>query len=96
MVTPAQVAAALLVYDEAVGATVAPNMVTRAEALKKVLEAVEAAGASLLEKYMAYVVDAEGADYVTVGEARHMSEVKFSRREWAELERIAAALDESR
>ncbi len=49
---------------------------------------------SLLEKYIQYVVDCEGIDYLGVYEKRYCSDVKFSEAEWTELNRYSNDPDE--
>lgn len=47
----------------------------------------------LLKKYIAYIVQCEGIDYIDPIEYRYQSEVKFSDEEWSELEKLAEADD---
>ena len=39
----------------------------------------------LLKKYIKYIRDVEGADYIDPNDERHNSEVNFSDEEWEEL-----------
>ena len=43
----------------------------------------------LLAKYIAYIVDVEGTDYIDIHDNRYMSDVDFSDSEWRELENIS-------
>ena len=43
----------------------------------------------LLEKYIRYVVDIEGAEFITDSSRSYMSHVKFGDAQWKELKRIA-------
>lgn len=45
---------------------------------------------SLLSKYINYVRDAEGADFILSPDRRYMSGVNFSEQEWQELSALAA------
>jgi hypothetical protein len=49
----------------------------------------------LLKKYIAYVNNVEGADYITVSDRRYASDIRFSDEEWTELETIAQELVEN-
>lgn len=44
---------------------------------------------TVLEKYMAYIRDVEGTDYITTHERREMSGVVFEQPEWDLLEALA-------
>lgn len=44
---------------------------------------------TLLKKYIEYIKDVEGTDYITIHDHRYMCEVKFTEEEWQELERLA-------
>lgn len=43
----------------------------------------------LLKKYVAYVGDCEGTDFISTCENRHQSDVKFTEDEWKVLEKIS-------
>jgi hypothetical protein len=45
--------------------------------------------AVLLEKYVNYIMDCEGTDYIHVHDNRYMSDVKFTDNEWEILEEIS-------
>jgi len=45
--------------------------------------------AILLGKYIKYVMDCEGTDYITYQDSRYKSEVEFSHEEWQILEEIS-------
>lgn len=44
---------------------------------------------TVLEKYVGYVMDAEGADFISIHDNRYMSDVKFTDEEWQILEKIS-------
>lgn len=47
----------------------------------------------LLKKYMQYVEDCEGANFVTDLDRRYTSEVKFTDEEWSLLKTISAEIN---
>lgn len=49
----------------------------------------------LLQKYIAYVRDVEGVDYISAGDQRYASDVSFSKEEWGILEELAGSLSET-
>lgn len=51
---------------------------------------------TLLKKYMYYIVDVEGTDYIDPHDRRYESDVSFSDDEWKELEKIAKELSDAR
>lgn len=90
MVTPDQVNAALMAYEASLASQVDPQTSgARILAMLAALEAYEAGRSSLLAKYVAHVVECEGADYIEVG-TTYGSESRFTPAEWAELQRIAS------
>jgi hypothetical protein len=44
---------------------------------------------TVLEKYVSYVMDAEGTDFISIHDNRYMSDVKFTDEEWQILEKIS-------
>jgi len=44
---------------------------------------------TVLEKYVSYVMDAEGTDFISIHDNRYMSDVKFTNEEWQILEKIS-------
>ena len=44
---------------------------------------------TVLEKYVSYVMDAEGTDFISIHDNRYMSDVKFTDEEWKILEKIS-------
>ena len=44
---------------------------------------------TVLEKYVGYVMDAEGTDFISIHDNRYMSDVKFTDEEWEILEKIS-------
>jgi hypothetical protein len=50
----------------------------------------------LLEKYIAYVRDCEGSDYIGNGYRGYRGNRMFTPEEWAELERVARSMKEPR
>ncbi|WP_044403384.1 hypothetical protein [Lacinutrix sp. Hel_I_90] len=45
---------------------------------------------TVLEKYVRYVKDVEGTDYISIQDSRrHMSYVKFTKKAWEILEKIS-------
>ena len=47
----------------------------------------------LLKKYIQYIKDAEGTDYICIHDRRHESDVVFSEDEWGRLCEIACQKD---
>lgn len=47
---------------------------------------------ALLKKYIQYISDVEGSDYIEPHDNRMFSDAKFSDEEWNELKRISEAL----
>ncbi len=45
---------------------------------------------TLLLKYIRYIRDCEGIDFIDPIEYRHMSDQEFTYEEWAELQRMSA------
>ena len=50
----------------------------------------------LLIKYIQYLIDAEGADFIDHPDMRHCSDVRFTDAEWSRLGDISKFLDGSR
>ena len=44
---------------------------------------------TVLEKYVSYVMDTEGTDFISIHDNRYMSDVKFTGEEWKILEKIS-------
>ena len=44
---------------------------------------------TVLEKYVSYVMDTEGTDFISIHDNRYMSDVKFTAEEWEILEKIS-------
>lgn len=44
---------------------------------------------TVLEKYVTYVMDAEGTDFISIHDNRYMSDAKFTDEEWQILEKIS-------
>ena len=44
---------------------------------------------SVLEKYVEYVMESEGTDFITIHDDRSMCEVKFTDEEWKILQDIS-------
>jgi hypothetical protein len=44
---------------------------------------------TVLEKYVSYVMDAEGTDFISIHDHKYMSDVKFTNEEWKILEKIS-------
>lgn len=51
---------------------------------------------SLLLKYIEYIGDCEGVDYITDLDNRHMSDVKFTDDEWGVLEKLSDIVEDDR
>ncbi len=48
---------------------------------------------TVLEKYVSYVMDAEGTDFISIHDNRYMSDVKFTDEEWKILEKISKKIN---
>jgi hypothetical protein len=48
---------------------------------------------TVLEKYVSYVMDAEGTDFISIHDNRYMSDVKFTDEEWQILEKISGKVN---
>lgn len=96
MTTSKQIAAAFLAYNAGLAGKKGTTA-DRVEAMREALEAAEREQAPLLAKYMRYVLDEEGSDFVEYRSGPgYMTDVKFSPAEWAELERISEQIREGR
>ena len=51
---------------------------------------------SLLIKYVRYVVDVEGTDFIQILDRRYESDAGFTDQEWKELEAIAREVEATR
>ena len=47
---------------------------------------------ALLKKYIQYIVDVEGSDYIEPHDNRAFSDVRFTNEEWEKLKEIAEIL----
>lgn len=48
---------------------------------------------NLLQKYIKYIIDVEGTEYISIHDRRYQSDVEFTAQEWAELKNIAFQID---
>ncbi len=48
---------------------------------------------TVLEKYVSYVMDAEGTDFISIHDNRCLSDVKFTDEEWKILEKISEKIN---
>jgi len=46
---------------------------------------------ALLKKYIKYLIDVEGCNFIDPHDSRYKSDTKFSDEEWSELEKLAKA-----
>jgi len=44
---------------------------------------------NILEKYVSYVMESEGTDFITIHNNRHKCDTKFTEEEWETLEKIS-------